>query len=124
MAENTNTEAVVRDVLGMTYDGFGFQRETGLIEKIVAVLEDEAKAVKDDYEDPKDASPAAEEIRGMLWSRFSGGGASAGATTELFLTLGRKDELGWVRDEAHYPDYMVEELPERLRQAREAKQNA
>lgn len=124
MAENTNTEAVVRDVLGMTYDAFGFQQNTDLIEKIVTVLEDETKAIKDDDEDPKDASPAAEFVRSRLWSRFSGGGASAGATTELFLTLGRGDELGWVRDEAHYPDYMVEDLPERLREAREAKQNA
>ncbi|MBC9705950.1 MAG: hypothetical protein H9W81_13460 [Enterococcus sp.] len=124
MTANTNTEAIVRDVLGMTYDQFGFQDATDLIEKIVKVLDNEKNTVKDDPEDPKDASFAAEYIRSRLWSRFSGGSASAGATTELFLTLNRENELGWVRDEAHYPDYMAANLPARLQKAREAKQNS
>lgn len=124
MTANTNTEAIVRDVLGMTYDQFGFQKRNDMIEDIVLMLNDEKQMVKDDPTDPNDASFAAEWIRSRLWSAFSGGGASAGATTELFLTLGRGDELGWVRGQATYPDYMVANLPDRLARYRAAKQNA
>lgn len=118
-----STEAIVRDVLGMTYDQFGFQQDTELIADIVKVLDDINKMVKDN-DDPNDASEAAEYVRECLWNRFSGGGASAGATTGLFFMLGREDELGWVRGESRYSDSMLAELPERVRRAREAKQNA
>ena len=91
--ETKTTEEVVREVLGKTYNQFGFDRATDLIADFVATLEDPTQAV---MEDEGDASPAAEKIRARLWSRYSGGGASASATADLFYTLGRQDELGWV----------------------------
>lgn len=119
-----NTEEIVREVLGLSYDRFGFQNDPEQIAEIVALLEDEANAVKEYPEDPKAASVAAAKIREMLWNRYSGGGVSASATTELFLSLDRDNELGWVREEAGgYPEYKIERFINRLVAAREAKQN-
>lgn len=117
-----STEEAVREVLGLTYDRFGFQNHGDMIERIVAIVDDASK--KEVARGGRDTSMAAEEIREALWNRYSGGGASAGATVELFLMLDRADELGWVTDEAHYRPYMAEELPSRVLKVREAKQNA
>ena len=87
------TEEVVREVLGKTYNQFGFNEDTALVNDFVATLDDPTQAY---IEDEGDASPAAERIRGRLWSRYTGGGASASATSDLFYTLGRQSELGWV----------------------------
>lgn len=116
-----NTEEAVREVLGLTYDGFGFQKDTSTIDRIVAIVDDATKRGSE-YGDR--ASDAAAKVRETLWNRYSGGGASAGATVELFIMLDREDELGWVKDEAHYRPYMAEELPFKILKAREAKQNA
>lgn len=119
MTENVQTtEQTVREILGVTYDGFGFQNRNDLIERIVTVLDDDSKRF---MEDDGDASEAAENVRAMLWSAFSDGGASAGATCELFYTLGRFDELGWVKEEGHWMDfnnYSVSSLQDRLERAR------
>lgn len=117
----SSTEETVREVLGLTYDGFGFQQDTRTIDKIVSIVDDASKRGSEYGEDTSDA---AEEVRQTLWSRYSGGGASAGATVNLFLMLDRENELGWVKDEAHYRPYMAEELVFDLLKAREAKQNA
>lgn len=100
-----DNEDVVRRVLGKTYNQFGFNRTEALIADFVYVLEDPSQAVVEDAGDP---SPAAEHIRSRLWSRYSGGGASASATSDLFYTLGRQDELGWIEEQVpgyrYYPE--------------------
>lgn len=96
-ATKTTTENVVRTVLGKMYDRFGFNKDAPLINQIVAVLDDpeKAKLTDDDV-----VGQAASEIRETLWNRYSGGGASATATADLFYTLGRQNELGWLLEEA------------------------
>lgn len=96
MAQAIVTAETVNDVLGKVYNQFGFAT-SGLGEKFAAMLNDSSKAI---VEDEGDASEAAGEIREQLWNRYSGGGASASATCELFYTLGRQNELGWVEGEA------------------------
>lgn len=100
------TNEAVRKVLGRTYDRFGFSRDEGLIADITSVMEDSSKAIP---EDEGDASPAAEYIRQRLWNRYTGGGASASATSDLFHALGREQELGWVVEQVpgyrYFPNY-------------------
>lgn len=86
------TEAVSK-VLGRTYDRFGFNRDKKLIADFVTTLEDPSKAIVTREGKP---SEAAESIRTRLWNHYSGGGASANATSNLFYALGREKELGWV----------------------------
>lgn len=95
--KTTTTENVVRVVLGKMYDRFGFNKDAQLINQIVTVLDDPEKSKLTD-EDV--VSPAASEIRETLWNRYSGGGASATATADLFYTLGRQNELGWLLEDA------------------------
>jgi hypothetical protein len=94
--KTATTENVVRTVLGKMYDRFGFGKDTHLISEIVTILDDPEKSKLDD----EVVTPAASEIREMLWNRYSGGGASATATADLFHTLGRQNELGWLLEEA------------------------
>ena len=106
MFENETTETVIRKVLGLTYDRFGFKNDTNTVERVAAIL---AETVPADGE-----SEVAGRVREILWNRYTGGGASAGATCNLFYALGREDELGWVIEEAHYTqwdyDYFVNQL--------------
>jgi predicted DNA-binding protein (MmcQ/YjbR family) len=96
--KTTSTESVVRTVLGKMYDRFGFNDDQKLISEIVEILNDPEKG------EPLDESfagtDAAYEIREKLWNRYSGGGASATATADLFHTLGRESELGWLLEDA------------------------
>lgn len=92
------TEEIVREVLGKSYDQYGFQGNTRLIDDFVYTLNDPSMAVA-----PRtgEASPAGEIIRSSLWSCFTGGGdvfyaMASRATTELFIALGRENELGWI----------------------------
>jgi hypothetical protein len=107
MFENETTETVIRKVLGLTYDRFGFKNDTHTVERVAAILAEPVPADASEYE-------AAGKVREVLWNRYSGGGASAGATCNLFFALGRESELGWVIDEAHYTqwnyDYFINQL--------------
>lgn len=96
--KTTTTENVVRTVLGKMYDRFGFGNDTRLITEIVAILGDPEKNAP--FEEGFAITDAAYEIREKLWNRYSGGGASATATADLFYTLGRQNELGWLLEEA------------------------
>lgn len=98
MLENENTETIIRKVLGLTYDRFGFKNDTSTVERVAELL---ALEVPTD----KSKAKAAGKIREILWNRYTGGGASAGATCNLFYALGRQDELGWVIEEAHYTQF-------------------
>lgn len=95
----TETESVVRIVLGHTYDRFEFQNDEELIASIVKTLNNSEYA-KLEHKGKTEASAAAAKIRETLWNRYSGGGASATATCNLFYSLRRQDELGWIRGEA------------------------
>jgi hypothetical protein len=107
MFENETTETVIRKVLGLTYNQFNFQNDDRTIERIAEIL---AKPIPTEV----DESEAAGEVREILWNSYTGGGASAGATCDLFFALGRENELGWVMGEAHYTefdyDYLVKQL--------------
>lgn len=107
MFENETTETVIRKVLGLTYDRFGFKNDTSTVERVAAIL---AEPLPTDGRKSK----AAGKVREILWNRYTGGGASAGATCNLFYALGRQDELDWVIDEAHYGqfdyDYFINQL--------------
>lgn len=98
------TKEVTQVVLGATYGAWGFHNEPSLMERIMDVLgSDEKREIDETYGGT--ASPAAEEVREILWNRYSGGGVSAIATCNLFYALNRQDELGWVRAEAgNYED--------------------
>lgn len=103
--KTTTTENVVRMVLGKMYDRFGWfgvNENARLINQIVAILDDPEKGKFEDCGDAAegDVTFAATEIREILWNSYSGGSATASATAELFYTLGRQDELGWLLDEA------------------------
>lgn len=93
------TEETVRTILGKSYNQFGFQGNTRLINDFVYTLADKSMSV---VRNAGEASPAAQTIRASLWSVFTGGGdyyfaMASRATTELFIALGREDELGWIR---------------------------
>jgi hypothetical protein len=96
MAQATVTEESVIEILEPLYGSWGFAK-TNLPAKFAALLND---AEKSSVEDEGDASEAASEIRSDLWNYYTGGGASASATCQLFYTLGRQNELGWVEGEA------------------------
>lgn len=96
------TEKTVREVVGKTFDIAGFQDEAELVAFIVRTVENPDKSVPK-YEGA--VSPAAFEIRFALWTTYSDGNraSSAKATADLFHTLGREGELGWLLEET--PDY-------------------
>ena len=96
--KTATTENVVRTVLGKMYDRFGFNKDTRLISEIVTTLDDPEKSKPLSDEDV--VTLAAAEIRETLWNCYRGGGASATATADLFYTLGRQNELGWLLEEA------------------------
>lgn len=85
--------------LGYTYKGARFEASTEMIADFASVLDDADKAV---VKEEGSASPAAEYVRSRLLDRFSssGVGGAAGATTDLFYALGRKNELGWIKEQA------------------------
>ena len=94
----TTTEETVREVLGKSYDNYGFQGNTRIINDFVSTLNDPSMSV---VAADGEASPAADTIRSSLWSCFTGGGdvfyaLATRATTELFKSLGRENELGWM----------------------------
>jgi hypothetical protein len=93
-----STEETVREVLGKSYDEYGFQGNQRLINDFVWTLSDPSMSI---VAGAGEASPAAESIRTSLWVCFTGGGdgfctMASRATTELFIALGREDELGWI----------------------------
>lgn len=90
--KTVTTSDIVRTVLGKTYNRFGFSEDTDLIADIVTVVETPTITYEGGMSD------AAETVRNRLWSRYSGGGASASATCDLFVALGRENELGWLRE--------------------------
>lgn len=95
------TEESVRSVLGVSYDKWSFQKETALIANIAEVMDSpENQAMGEEG-----ASLAAEKVHHMLWDRYRGGymgGAAAApeATCNLFYSLERQDELGWIAEDA------------------------
>jgi hypothetical protein len=89
-----STEETVREILGKSYDEYGFQ----VINDFVWTLSDPSMSV---VAGAGEASPAAESIRISLWVCFTGGGdefytMASRATAELFMAIGRENELGWI----------------------------
>lgn len=116
-ADKTTAE-IVDEVIGKTYGRMGFIPGGGTTEIITEIVEDPKLAEMDDEDD---TSEAAEMVRKTLWGTWAGGGASAGATCELFVALGRENELGWVKGEAHFKDYDREDFLYKVEQNRNAK---
>jgi hypothetical protein len=86
------TEETVREVLGKTYDRFGFSEDVEFVRDIVVLMETPTVTYEGGMSD------AAEAVRNRLWGRYTGGGASASATCDLFVALGRENELGWLAE--------------------------
>lgn len=91
----------VLTVVGKVYDRFGFSENTEFVNEVVAILDDPSFSVVD--EDANNASLAARKIRDRLWTNYSGGTTSAAVTCDLFYSLGRENELGWIVAES--PQY-------------------
>jgi hypothetical protein len=89
------TEELVLEVL----HEFDFKHDRRFIRHLVAVLEDPDMIVP---EVEVNASPAAEWVRSSLFLEL-GGAVASSVTCDLFYTLGRENELGWI--EEHLPDY-------------------
>lgn len=71
---------------------FEFKHDERFIRHLVAVLEDPTEAV---IEEEGNASPAAGWLSSSLLFEL-GGEASRSVTCDLFYTLGRQNELGWM----------------------------
>lgn len=95
---NGTVEESVREVLGLTYNWKGFQRDTYTIESIVSILDNPEKM---HFEEDKN-SAASEEVREILCNRYYGEGLSAGTTCQLFTALGRTDEISKFSREARF----------------------
>lgn len=100
-ATQTKTETIAATVLDATYRHFGFTKDSPTFGRIMANLNNNTD--EGEYGTPE-ASGAAEKVREILWNTYSGGGASAAATCNLFYALGRQNELGWVAGEAAHPN--------------------
>lgn len=89
------TEETILEFLGKPCyqsEQFEVKNDQRFIRHLVAVLEDPTEAV---IEEEGNASPAA----GWLYSSLMfelGGEAANSLTCDLFYTLGRQDELGWM----------------------------
>lgn len=90
----TNTTAV-RKVLGLTYNRLGFENAAYISERITEILKDESKKKISDF----DTSEGAEEIRKLLRRSYGTQYRSYEATENLFLAIGRFEELGWPKAE-------------------------
>jgi hypothetical protein len=100
--QGKTTEAVSLEVLGKTYDEFKYDER--FVRHVVATLEDPDMA---SVRDAGGASNAAVWLRSSLWVGHGGGFEMASrATCDLFYTLGRQDELGWI--EGMVPNYHFE----------------
>lgn len=117
---NGTTADTVREVIGTTHDHMGFKGDTRIVARIVAALENSELAVMDEDFRPQDATEAASKIRQILWSAYTGGGASAAATCSLFHALGRENELGWITGEAHYGEFDRRQATEKVAERRMA----
>lgn len=82
------TEDIVRIVLGKTYDRFGFGEDAEFVTDIANIMETPTTTYEGEMSD------AAEAVRDRLWGRYTGGGASASATCDLFRAMRRENELG------------------------------
>lgn len=103
MFENETIEAVIRKVLGLTYNQFGFRDDTITVARIAAVLGEGAHTPK-----------APERVREMIVRRYPGDKAAAVATCNLFYALGRENELRQLLIETNYTqvdyDYFIIQL--------------
>lgn len=101
MAKNAKTTAfVIDEVVEPIYKRFGFSQNAHLKKRLIEILEDESLGAISMVDSPHVSSEAAYQVRDELWSSYSGGGASAIATSKLFIALGRKEELTWILGEA------------------------
>lgn len=95
--KTVTTDDIVRSALGKTYDQFrtyqfAFSNEADFIADIVTVMETPTITYEGGMSD------AAANVRNMLWARYLEGGKSATATCDIFVALGRENELGWLRE--------------------------
>lgn len=94
------TKEVVIEVLGNSSD-YGFENDERFVRHTVCVLEDESMKIA---EVEVNASPAAEWFRASVL--FDLGNVEASSLTcDLFYTLGRQSELGWIEEQV--PGYQI-----------------
>ncbi len=101
MTQTTKTTSeIIADILGPVYNRFGFENDVWVKEHILELLENPEKR-NNHWDDEDEPSEAAEAIRAVLWSRYSGGTVSAAVTSNLFIELGRENELAWLPKEGN-----------------------
>lgn len=115
---STPMEEAVRSVVGFRFGKWGFHQENELIAQIADVLESEENTKMGS----EGASIAAEKVQHILWDRYRGGymGGPALApvsTCDLFHSLDRDDELGWIAIEASTPSWDGDESQPYSRQS-------
>lgn len=114
-----STTDIVVEVIGLTHGSMGFDGDTHTLERIVALLENtELGEMDEDFIAQQDVTAAAIGVVGILWNRYTGGGASAAATCSLFHALGRETELGWLVREGNYSEYNRQRVSELLLERR------
>lgn len=114
-----STTDIVVEVIGLTHGHMGFDGDTHTLERIVALLENtELGEMDEDFIAQQDVTAAAIGVVGILWNRYTGGGASAAATCSLFHALGRENELGWLVREGNYSEYNRQRVSELLLERR------
>jgi hypothetical protein len=89
------TKEIILEVLGKPCyqsEQFDFKNDARFIRHLVAVLEDPTEAV---IEEEGNASPAAGWLSSSLLFEL-GREAANSVTCDLFSTLGRQNELGWM----------------------------
>lgn len=89
------TEEIVTEFFGKPCyqsEQFDFKNDQRFIRHLVAVLEDPTEAV---IEEEGNASPAAGWLTGSLLFEL-GGEVAKSVACDLFYTLGRQNELGWM----------------------------
>lgn len=91
----TTTDAVCQ-VLSKTYPRFDSVEHKSIVSKIVTLLDDPTKRYMD--VDSGFESDAVYFTRMILLEVFRHGVSSVQATTELFNSLERSHELGWLAD--------------------------
>lgn len=102
---NGTTEETVLEVLSLTHENWRLDRDTSMVSKILKTLDDpnaeKVDVVSESYpaeNASRNASGAVERIRTLLYINWLSGSASNVVTCELFMALGRMNELGWVLD--------------------------
>lgn len=87
-----NSEEIVREVIGLDYNQFGFANDQSLVDDIVDVIDGTVPPIMFDGTLVSTTEDPAKDVANLLYIAY--GGKYFTATCNLFLALGRENELG------------------------------